>query len=639
MGQFKPMVKMETTEPSVILKLKKGGKVAAKASMESGHKPMQNNAHAMHAAMHAEHGKSPKKPSMSERRRAMNPQMYKKGGKVAHKLDGGMMGAPAGMPPAMPPAMPAAPMRAAPAAMARPALAGMTPAQRAARAMMVRKALTGMKKGGAASSKCAALERELKHHESLSMSKAHKASGGSISKFVNTKVDDGDHHDKAHGTGKVKEGKPGGYAMGGTISGNAKKYENTKMNTATRDNAGGSTGGVRMGNAGGFKKGGNVSNWENRPADTAKKGKSNTTTGNVRLGNAGGFSDGGNASKKAYATGGIVNDGKAVKMPHHFVSRPVANSLQSGTFKKGGKVEKEEKPNLRLMKTHTGPKGHVAKVYKDRDWGEHRVKFYDPEGKHYKDADYHTDDKQDAHDTATGQLNRYKKGGSAKRFADGGISTLGSMLPKPPSGVTPDSPVYDPGLAGSGSGDAYSGLGKVRGGADDIDSALTNISKSTSDTQAALGSGGLGKSNYQAQLKRGGRVRHKENGGGMSAPRYISVEKEKVTTDVPNAANAARMLKEKKEKEMDRDTDKGERYFQDNLRAKKNGGSAGYAKGGDFNLWTKLNPTEKDKYNRVNAPAYSPSAVDKSIESSNRSGKKIGKSEASSIHRLLKGRY
>lgn len=555
MGQFKPMVKMETTEPSVILKLKKGGKVSHQKDV--GHKQMSRQAQNMHDSMHSESGKAPKKPSMSERRRAMNPQMYKKGGKVAHKLDGGMMGAPAGMPPAMPPAMPAAPMRAAPAAMARPALAGMTPAQRAARAMMVRKALTGMKKGGAADSKCAALERELKHHESLSAAKAHKASGGAIdrdetkttiekgmNKFARTKVDDDDKHDRAHGTGEVKEGKPSGYAMGGTISGNAKKFENTKMNTATRDNAGGSTGGVRMGNAGGFKKGGNVSNWENRPADTAKKGKSNTSTGEVRLGNAGGFKSGGNTSKKAYATGGIVNDGKAVKMPHHFVSRPVANSLQSGTFKKGGKVEKEEKPNLRLMKTHTGPKGHVAKVYKDRDWGEHRVKFYDPEGKHYKDADYHTDDKQDAHDTATGQLNRYKSGGD---------------------------------------------------------------------------------------------VMHKENGGGTS-PRFISVEKEKVTTDVPNAANAERMRRELAEKKMDRDTDKGYENFQDKLRLKKNGGSAGYAKGGDVSLWTKLNPTLKDKYNRVNAPAYSPSAVDKSIESSNRSGKKIGKSEASSIHRLLKGR-
>jgi hypothetical protein len=32
MGQFKPMVKMYTDEPSVILKLKKGGKVKSKAA-------------------------------------------------------------------------------------------------------------------------------------------------------------------------------------------------------------------------------------------------------------------------------------------------------------------------------------------------------------------------------------------------------------------------------------------------------------------------------------------------------------------------------------------------------------------------------------------------------------------------------
>jgi hypothetical protein len=42
MGQFKPMVKMETTEPSVLLKLKKGGHVNMKkgGKAEHGHKPM-----------------------------------------------------------------------------------------------------------------------------------------------------------------------------------------------------------------------------------------------------------------------------------------------------------------------------------------------------------------------------------------------------------------------------------------------------------------------------------------------------------------------------------------------------------------------------------------------------------------------
>jgi len=42
MGQFKPMVKMETTEPSVILKLKSGGHVNMKkgGSTSHGHKAM-----------------------------------------------------------------------------------------------------------------------------------------------------------------------------------------------------------------------------------------------------------------------------------------------------------------------------------------------------------------------------------------------------------------------------------------------------------------------------------------------------------------------------------------------------------------------------------------------------------------------
>jgi hypothetical protein len=184
-----------------------------------------------------------------------------------------------------------------------------------------------------------------------------------------------------------------------------------------------------MSNAGGYKKGGKVpglgnaiegGNWENRPADTSKPGVTNTKTGEVKEANGGGYKKGGSA-KKAYATGGnVVSDGKAEKMPRHFKSRPVANSLQSGTFKKGGKVEKEEKPNLRLVKTHTGPKGHVAKVYKDRDWDEHRVKFFSPSGEHQKDADYHTDDISDAHDTAMSQVNKgYKRGGKVGKFAEG----------------------------------------------------------------------------------------------------------------------------------------------------------------------------------------------------------------------------
>jgi hypothetical protein len=347
-GGFKQMPKMETTEPSVILKMKKGGHVNTKhlEKGEHGHSPMSTAKH--RESMEAEEGSSPKKPSMSERKRAMNPN-FKAGGKVAHKADGGMM-APAGMAALANPAMRAA--------MAKKAIA-----QRAMAGQMARPAMApamggglqpGMKKGG----EVAKLEKELKHHEGMKASKAHhglKGGGlakkgesfetkttieGNAGKYAKTKMHDGDKTDRAHGTGKVKMGNAGGFAAGGTITGNVKQYENTKVVDGDRNDSAHGTKGVRMSNAGGFAKGGNV-DWENRPADTAKPGKVNTKTGEVKESNAGGYKMGGKASKKAYATGGSVNDeGKAVKMPRHFVSRPVANSLQSGTFKKGGRVKK-----------------------------------------------------------------------------------------------------------------------------------------------------------------------------------------------------------------------------------------------------------------------------------------------------------
>ena len=251
---------------------------------------------------------------MAMRRKAMNPNQYAKGGKVAHKQLGGAM--PAVTNPAGSNVVGAAPMQA----MGRAALAGMAPTARAARAAAVRRALMGMKKGGAAASECAKLEKELKHHESMSMDKAHpvkKASGGaidsaetkttlknSVKPFAKTKMDTA-HKDKAHGTGDVKMGKPAGYKMGGTIEGNEGPFENTKMVTAKPDHAHG-TGGVKMSNAGGFKKGGKAKayasggsidkkmtrttveggDWENRPANSAKPGVTNTKTGEVKEANA-----------------------------------------------------------------------------------------------------------------------------------------------------------------------------------------------------------------------------------------------------------------------------------------------------------------------------------------------------------------
>jgi len=59
---------------------------------------------------------------------------------------------------------------------------------------------------------------------------------------------------------------------------------------------------------------------------------------------------------------------------------------------------------LRLVKTYEH-NGRKAKIYKDNEWGEHRVKFY-THGKHHKDADHHTDDSDDAHGTAKHWLNK-----------------------------------------------------------------------------------------------------------------------------------------------------------------------------------------------------------------------------------------
>jgi hypothetical protein len=238
MGQFKPMVKMETTEPSVELKLKKGGHVNMKkgGKAEAGHKKMAMGGGAMEMmsgtpaligrpAVNAPVS-APGKPSMSSRRKAM---MAKK------------------------PATPMAPP---------------------------------MKKGGeskkthmAEMSKMKGLEKELKSHESKPASKGHKGlkTGG-----------------VANGQGGYKKGgdvkmAKGGVAGNGIINTEKQggKYRDTLMHTAeytgkssgkTGDvkngNGGGyKTGGVALGNAGGFKTGGKTSKKAYATGGTVNSGK------------------------------------------------------------------------------------------------------------------------------------------------------------------------------------------------------------------------------------------------------------------------------------------------------------------------------------------------------------------------------
>jgi len=286
MGQFKPMVKMETTEPSIELKLKKGGKVEKK--MQMGGMPMGSVGPArggMGAAA------SPGMPALAARRRAM-------------KAMGAAQSAPVG--------------RAA--------------------------SMMGMKEGG---------ESDMAQDKAM-IKKAFKQH-------------DMQEHKGGKGT-ELKLKKGGKYASGGAIPSESIRGTpaTTIVDTGKADNSPAKTGGVRNGNAGGFKKGGMMKcatggaivsektsgSYATTEMHTAKPDNSSANTGNVKKGNAGGFATGGVAkanaggyrkggAAKKFAEGGRVqNDGgpEQMKQGRKPMSPPVAISMLSGTYKKGGDV-------------------------------------------------------------------------------------------------------------------------------------------------------------------------------------------------------------------------------------------------------------------------------------------------------------
>jgi len=359
-GGFKQMPKMETTEPTVILKMKKGGHVNTKhlAKGENGHSPMSSDAK-YRESMEGESGSAPKKPSMADRKKAMNPN-FKDGGKVPHMGLGGALRRIANkLKPELQKAgkflgipnkkiQSVSPFAALTSARPMPTNKGVGPigktAMGAIKAAVPTPPMMSPGGGGMSYDEMPGMPGKSGPSAYMDFKKGGKADKSQDKAMIKKafKQHDAQEHKGGKGTslklktGGVTMGNAGGYAAGGTISGNEAQYKNTKMHDGDKNNPAKGTGGVRMGNAGGYAKGGDVS-WENRPADTAKPGKVNTTTGEVRNGNAGGYKAGGNASKKAYATGGNVNSqGKAVKMPSKPVSRPVANNLQSGTFAEGG---------------------------------------------------------------------------------------------------------------------------------------------------------------------------------------------------------------------------------------------------------------------------------------------------------------
>ena len=217
MGEFKPMVKMMTTEPSVELKLKSGGS-------------------ATHKRMHAEGAKAGFKP--------------------VKKMDGGAMGSLAGSS-AMPMGNPVAARAMAAKRMATkptPPTRGMPAPTRPPMPTAAPMGRPMMKKGGEVESASMhksemkaikGVGKELSRHEGMPASKAHKGlKTGGIAKSTKP---------GGYKTGGVVDGQ-GGYKSGGIIKTMTNKT--TKVVGAKPDNNSAPTGDVKMGNAGGYKKGG-----------------------------------------------------------------------------------------------------------------------------------------------------------------------------------------------------------------------------------------------------------------------------------------------------------------------------------------------------------------------------------------------
>ena len=330
MGQFKPMVKMETTEPSVELKLKKGGHVNMKKGgmAKGGHKKMAGGgAMEMLGMTPALVGrpavnapvKSPGKPSMSARRKAMaakKPAMPKKRSMpmmpMPKSKDMGMM------PPMMPSDMPP------------------------------------MKKGGKAdkSQDKAMIKKAFKQHD------AQEHKGGKGTKLA------------------LKKG--GKMATGGVAMANAGGYKKGGMMDGGKACA---TGGVAKANAGGYKDGG-MPMKDGKPAFVGDgKGKMKSggkammmggyATGGVSNSNAGGFKHGGKTSKKAYAAGGTVNSGKPVAMQQGNKPAPAPKTQQnfSGVYKKGGKVAPNNKALQKANDAEYAPTLRAAKADSNLKYG------------------------------------------------------------------------------------------------------------------------------------------------------------------------------------------------------------------------------------------------------------------------------
>jgi len=319
MGQFKPMVKMMTTEPSVELKLKKGGKVEKK--MQMGGDPMaapQAAAPSMPARGGALTGAAPMKPSLAMRRKAMR---------------------------AMPPG-------AAPAG----------PVGQAGRMM---------KEGGESKSmhaaemkKMAKTAADLKEHAGKPASKAHKGLKKGGMACATGGVVNGQGGFKKGGMacatggvamsqggykkgGKVKKMAEGGLPKSGIINteNQGGKYRNTKMDTAEyTGKSGNKTGGVKLGNGGGYKKGGMA-----------------CATGGVAKSNAGGYKKGGAAKK--FADGGMTGYAPVSEEERQLAAEVLGPGYMSDEERRY--LQQEMMREMKRPHNQMRPEGNVTEVERE----------------------------------------------------------------------------------------------------------------------------------------------------------------------------------------------------------------------------------------------------------------------------------
>jgi hypothetical protein len=221
MGQFKPMVKMMTTEPTVELKLAKGGAVKMKkgGSTTKAKKMAMGGLGAMAAPTMPSNmpadmpaGPAPKKPSMASRRKAMMASkmpvrpVMKKGGDVHEDA-------------------------AQDRAMIKKALAG----KKFATGGVVM-GQGGYKDGGSV----------------IPVSASKKGAEG----YAETKMHTATPDRSPAKTGGVKMGNGGGYKKGGVAKYAKGGGVENNVSTTPPGLTNTTTGGVRKGNAGGYRKGG-----------------------------------------------------------------------------------------------------------------------------------------------------------------------------------------------------------------------------------------------------------------------------------------------------------------------------------------------------------------------------------------------